>query len=80
MSHVSERFHSAVGKPNPETACGVTFRAGTVAARAWRINQPPVGAGHFLNHFLYLFGPRWTSSTAVWQRGRFLLHRRIPIA
>ncbi len=55
MSAVGEAFIKAIGKPDPSANNGVRFSRPSFHA-AWSALQPEVGAGWYLNRFLYLFG------------------------
>lgn len=52
MPSAGELFHAAFGSPDPATEEGLSPEL-----PVWRLNREVVGAGYFLDRYLYMFGP-----------------------
>lgn len=56
MGGLKELFVPVFGKPNPKVPNAIHIEEPYRRSRLWAINQKDVGAGWFMNRFLYLFG------------------------
>jgi hypothetical protein len=57
MSDLGEHFVEALGRPDPVEPSGLTF-PGLIRQGYWDMFYDQVGAGWFLDRFVYLFGPQ----------------------
>ncbi len=55
MSELGENFQKKFGKPHPAVPCGTAFKGHNLAF-FWDELQQEIGAGWFLDRFVYLFG------------------------
>ncbi|HEX8108828.1 MAG TPA: hypothetical protein VF516_13945 [Kofleriaceae bacterium] len=72
MSAGGEAFVAALGRPDPAGPPGLSF-PNPVDQETWDYLYPEVGAGYYLNRFLYLFGANLSSLEPCLQAWSFLL-------
>jgi hypothetical protein len=53
LSYLSDAWSKVCGKPDPAVAPGLRF---TTRSPQWEVVRDEIGAGWFMNRFLYLFG------------------------
>ena len=72
MSAAGEAFVAALGRPDPAAPPGLSF-PDPVDQESWDYLYPEVGAGYYLNRFLYLFGENVRSLQPCLEAWSFLL-------
>ncbi len=56
MAAAAQAFVKGIGKPDPATPCGLQFES-KLMGKLWSALHAEIGAGWYLNRFLFLFGP-----------------------
>jgi len=72
MSAVGDAFVAGLGRPDPAAAPGLSF-PNPVDQESWDYLYPKVGAGYYLNRFLYLFGENLRSLQPCLEAWSFLM-------
>lgn len=72
MSAVGDAFVAALGRPDPAAPPGLSF-PNPVDQGNWEYLYPEIGAGYYLNRFLYLFGDQLRSLQPCLEAWSFLL-------